>query len=118
MQQLVNEERAFQVLANRFQAVNDKMQRCNQQRCPPKAHTQRKQPSESKGNQRMNVQMPRLERIVGLALAGLFCLQIEVADKVRQKLQYEEFAHHDSKFSFSKYFTADSITGQPAELLC
>jgi hypothetical protein len=50
----------------------------------------------------MNVQMPRLERIVGLVLAGFLRLQVKVADKVRQELQYEEFAHHFSKFSFSK----------------
>ena len=50
----------------------------------------------------MDVQMPRLERIVGLALARSFRLQVEVADQVRQKLQYEEFGYHDSKLSFSK----------------
>ena len=101
MQQLVNKECAFQVLANRFQAIYDKMQYRNQQSSPPIAHIQREQPSTGKGNQCMNVQMPRLERIVGLALAGFFRLQVEVADQVRQELQYEEFAHHCSKFSFS-----------------
>jgi hypothetical protein len=50
----------------------------------------------------MKVQMPRLERIVGLALAGCFRLQVEVTDQMRQKLQYEEFDYHGSKFSFSK----------------
>ena len=46
--------------------------------------------------------MPRLERIVGLALAGFLRLQVEVANQMRQKLQYEEFDYHDSKLSFSK----------------
>ena len=50
----------------------------------------------------MDVLMPRLEGVVRLALARLRRLQEEVADKVGQQLQYEEFAHHDSKFSFSK----------------
>ena len=49
----------------------------------------------------MDVQMPRLERIVGLALAGVFRLQVEVADQMRQELQYEEFDYHGSKFNFS-----------------
>ena len=78
------------------------MQHRNQQCRPPIAHIQREQPSASKGNQRMNVQMPRLESVIRLALARLLRLQVEVADKVRQQLQYEEFAHHHSKSSFSK----------------
>jgi hypothetical protein len=78
------------------------MQHGNKQCRPPIANIQRKQPRTSEGNQRMKVQMPRFERIVGLALAGSFRLQVEVADQMRQKLQYEEFGYHDSKFSFSK----------------
>ena len=102
MQQLVNKERASLILENRLQTINHEMQCSNKQCRPPVAHIQRKQPRTSEGNQRMKVQMPRLERIVGLTLAGSFRLQVEVADQVRQKLQYEEFDYHGSKLSFSK----------------
>ena len=78
------------------------MQHGNYQCHPPIAPTHRKQPRAGKRNQRMDIQMPRLERIVSLALAGSFRLQVEVADQMRQKLQYEEFDYHGSKFSFSK----------------
>ena len=101
MQQLIKEKRSFYILANRLQSVNHEMQHGNQQSCPPIAPTHRKQPRASKCNQRMDIQMPRFERIVGLVLAGSLRLQVEVAEQVRQKLQYEEFDYHGSKFNFS-----------------